>query len=102
MMSFLMADKPWDKEIKTVGGKAMVLVAIQENRRVKGKKKTIYIYNCNGTEHIYYTTARNGVVFRPIVNDLHDMKRQYEIFVEEPLTRKEHEWLALNDYQLVK
>lgn len=89
--------------IKTVNGKQMILVATKTSRRTLRKGKTQYIYSMEGTKGIYYNEAKNGVLFVPMARHESNMRKHYDLYCEEPLTRAEREYLKLHPHiKLVK
>ncbi len=93
----------FDSPIKTVNGKAMILVATKTSRRTLRKGKTQYIYCMEGTKGIYYNEAKNGVLFVPMARRESNMKKHYDLYCVEPLTRAEREYLSLHPHiKLVK
>ncbi len=99
-LQFLADRNTWHKQFKTIDGKAVALVAIQDSRRSK-KKRTIYVYHIAGTNVIIYNRSRHGVYFMRIAYRPENVKQFFQIFVEEPLTEAEKQWLERNDYALV-
>jgi len=79
--------------IKKVGGKSMVLVATKTSRRTMRKGKTQYIYAMEGTQGIYYNESQSGVMFVPMARRESNMKRHYDLYCVEPLSRAEREYL---------
>jgi len=93
----------YSSPIKKVGGKVMVLVATKTSRRTLRKGKTQYIYSMEGTKGIYYNEAKNGVLFVPMARHESNMRKHYDLYCEEPLTRAEREYLSLHPHiKLVK
>ena len=93
----------YNSNIKTVDGKTMILVATKTSRRALRKGKTQYIYSMEGTKGIYYNESREGVLFVPMARHESNMKRHYDLYCVEPLTRAEREYLRLHPYiKLVK
>lgn len=89
--------------VKTVDGKAMILVATKTSRRTMRKGKTQYIYSMNGTKGIYYNEAKHGVLFVPMARHESNMRKHYDLYCTEPLTRAEREYLNLHPHiKLVK
>ncbi len=89
--------------IKTVNGKAMILVGIKTSRRRMRKGKTQYIYSMENTKGIYYNEAKNGVLFVPMARHESNMKRHYDLYCVDPLNRAEREYLNLHPHiKLVK
>ena len=89
--------------VKTVGNKAMIIVATKTSRRTLRKGKTQYIYSMNGTQGIYYNESKNGVLFVPMARHESNMRRHYDLYCREPLTRAELEYLKLHPHiKLVK
>ena len=89
--------------IKRVDGKQMVLVATKTSRRIMRKGKTQYIYFMNGTKGIYYNEAKNGVLFVPLARHDTNMRKHYDLYCNDPLTRAELEYLKLHPHiKLVK
>jgi len=95
---YVLADRPsWNSPIKTIGGAKINHIAIQESRRSK-KKRTIHVYHIEGTNAIVYNRSRNGVYFMRIAIRPENVIQFYDVFVREPLTPEEKEWLERNDY----
>jgi len=89
--------------IKTISGKAMIIVATKTSRRTWRKGKTQYIYSMEGTEGIYYNESKNGVMFVPLARHESNMRRHYDLYCIDPLTRAEREYLKLHPHiKLVK
>jgi len=89
--------------VKTVNGKAMILVATKTSRRKLRKGKTQYIYSMDGTKGIYYNEAKNGVLFVPMARHDVNMRKHYDLYCVDPLNRAELEYLKLHPYiKLVK
>jgi len=89
--------------IKSVNGKAMILVASKTSRRTLRKGKTQYIYSMDGTKGIYYNEAKNGVLFVPMARHESNMRKHYDLYCSDPLTRAEREYLRLHPHiKLVK
>lgn len=89
--------------IKTIGGKAMILVGTKTSRRTLRKGKTQYIYSMDGTKGIYYNEAKNGVLFVPMARHESNMRRHYDLYCVDPLTRAEIEYLKIHPHiKLVK
>jgi hypothetical protein len=84
--------------VKTVGGKAMILVAIKTSRRRLRKGKTEYTYWMEGTKGIYYNQSKGGVWFSPLALREVNMKKHYDLYCVEPLTRDELEYLKLHPH----
>jgi len=99
-MQFLADRKSWRKQSKTIMGKPVRLVAIQESRRSR-RKRTNYVYHIVGTTEIVYNRARHGIYFMSIAIRPQNKKNFFDVFVEPPLTEKEQKWLERNDYVLV-
>lgn len=98
-LQYLADRDTWHKQIKQVNGSTVELVAIQESRRTK-KKRTNYVYHIAGTNVIIYNRARHGVYFMRIAFRPENVKKFFQIFVEEPLTDAEKQWLERYDYIL--
>ena len=97
---YVLADRPsWNSPIKTIGGAKINHIAIQESRRSK-KKRTIHVYHIEGTSAIVYNRSRNGVYFMRIAIRPENVIQFYDVFVREPVTPEEKEWLERNDYAL--
>jgi len=79
--------------IKKVDGKEMVLVATKTSRRTLRKGKTQYIYFMQGTIGIYYNESRNGVLFVPMARRESNMRKHFDLYCVEPLSRTELEYL---------
>ena len=89
--------------IKRVGDKAMILVATKTSRRILRKGKTQYIYSMEDTKGIYYNESKNGVLFVPMARHESNMKRHYDLYCVEPLSRAELEYLKIHPHiKLVK
>jgi len=89
--------------IKKVNGKQMILVATKTSRRTLRKGKTQYLYSMEGTKGIYYNEAKNGVLFVPMARHESNMRRHYDLYCVEPLTKAEREYLNLHPHiKLVK
>ena len=89
--------------VKTIGGKAMILVAIKTSRRTLRKGKTQYIYSMEGTKGIYYNESKNGVLFVPLARHETNMRKHYDLYCTDPLTRAELQYLKLHPHiKLVK
>ena len=84
--------------VKTVGSKAMILVATKTSRRTLRKRKTQYIYSMDGTKGIYYNEAKNGVLFVPMARHESNMRKHYDLYCVDPLSRTEHEYLNLHPH----
>ena len=93
----------WSFPEKTVNSKTMILVGFKKSRRRLRKGKTEYYFNLEGTRGIYYNQARNGVWFSPMALREYNMKKYYDLYCVDPLTRKELEYLKLHPHiKLVK
>ena len=91
------------KSTKTVGARAMILVATKTSRRTLRKGKTQYIYSMEGTKGIYYNESKNGVMFVPMARHESNMKKHHDLYCVEPLSRAEREYLELHPHiKLVK
>ena len=89
--------------VKTVGGKAMILVATKTSRRTLRKGKTQYLYLMDGTKGIYYNEAKNGVLFVPMARHESNMRKHYDLYCVEPLTDAELHYLKIHPHiKLVK
>ena len=89
--------------VKTIGGKAMILVATKTSRRTLRKGKTQYLYLMEGTKGIYYNESKGGVMFVPMARHESNMRLHYSLYCEEPLTRREREYLGKHPHiKLVK
>ncbi len=104
MYSSKIADREsYFSPIKKIDGKEMVLVGTKTSRRTLRKGKTQYIYSMDGTKGIYYNEAKNGVLFVPMARHDINMKKHYDLYCVEPLTRAELEYLDLHPHiKLVK
>jgi len=104
MYSSVIADREtYHLPIKTVKGKAMILVATKTSRRTVRKGKTEYIYSMDGTKGIYYNQSKGGVMFSPLAKHEYNMRKHYALYCEDPLTRAEREYLKLHPHiKLVK
>jgi len=88
--------------VKKINGKAMILVAIKTSRRTLRKGKTQYIYCMDGTKGIYYNESKNGVFFSPMARRESNMRKHFDLYCLEPLTRAEREYLKVHPHiQLV-
>jgi len=99
-LQYLADRNTWHKQIKKINGSTVKLVATQESRRTK-RKRTIYVYHIVGTNVIIYNRSRHGVYFMRIAFRPENVKKFFQIFVEEPLTEAENNWLERYDYILV-
>lgn len=89
--------------VKQVDGKEMILVGTKTSRRKLRKGKTQYIYWMQGTKGIYYNESKGGVRFVPMARRESNMKRHYDLYCVDPLTRAELEWLKIHPHiKLVK
>lgn len=89
--------------VKRIDGKAMILIAVKTSRRTLRKGKTQYIYSMDGTKGIYYNEAKNGVLFVPMARRESNMRKHYDLYCVEPLSRAEREYLNLHPHiKLVK
>jgi hypothetical protein len=85
---------------KTIEGNPVVLVATQDSKRTRRKKKTIYIYHIQGTDLIVFNQSRNGTRFMKIAIRPENVRRFYETFVKPPVTPEEKIWLERYGYVL--
>jgi len=93
----------YDSPIKTVNRKQMILVATKTSRRTLRKGKTQYIYSMEGTKGVYYNESKNGVLFVPMARRESNMRRHYDLYCVDPLTRAERQYLELHPHiKLVK
>jgi len=92
--------RQWRSELKTINGKAIVLVATQQSRRTKAKR-TVNVYHVVGTNLIIYNRSRHGIFFMRIAFRPENMQQFFQTFVEPPLTDIEQQWLERYDYVLV-
>lgn len=83
----------YNSSIKRVDGKQMILVATKTSRRTLRKGKTQYIYSMEGTKGIYYNESKYGVLFVPMARRESNMKKHYDLYCVEPLSRQEREYL---------
>lgn len=88
----------YGSHVKTISGKAMILVAIKTSRRKLRKGKTQYIYSMDGTKGIYYNESKDGVLFVPMARRESNMKRHFDLYCVEPLNRAEREYLKLHPH----
>lgn len=89
--------------VKKINGRAMILVATKTSRRTLRKGKTQYIYSMDGTQGIYYNESKNGVLFVPMARHETNMRRHYDLYCVDPLTRAEREYLNIHPHiKLVK
>ncbi len=84
--------------VKTVNGKSMILVATKTSRRTLRKGKTQYLYLMDGTKGIYYNEAKNGVLFVPMARHESNMRKHYDLYCVEPLSKAEREYLKLHPH----
>lgn len=80
--------------IKRVDGHEMILVATKTSRRTLRKGKIQYIYAMEGTKGIYYNQSKGGIVFVPMARRESNMKRHFDLYCIEPLTKAEREYLT--------
>lgn len=93
----------FSSHIKKVDGKAMILVATKTSRRILRRGKTQYIYSMDGTKGIYYNEAKNGILFVPMARHEFNMKKHYDLYCVDPLSRAELEYLKIHPHiKLVK
>ena len=89
--------------IKTINGNAMILVAIKTSRRTLRKGKTQYIYSMENTKGIYYNESKNSVLFVPLARREQNMRKHYDLYCVDPLSRAELQYLKLHPHiKLVK
>ncbi len=88
----------YGKPVKTVGARAMILVATKTSRRILRKGKTQYIYHLEGTKGIYYNEAKNSALFVPMARRESNMKKHYDLYCIEPLCTAEREYLKLHPH----
>lgn len=89
--------------VKTINGKAMILVATKTSRRRLRKGKTQYLYVMDGTKGIYYNESKDGVLFVPMARHELNMRKHFDLYCVDPLTRAELEYLKLHPHiKLVK
>lgn len=89
--------------VKTINGKAMILVATKTSRRRLRKGKTQYLYLMDGTKQIYYNQAKNSVLFVPMARHESNMCRHYDLYCVDPLTPNEQRYLSQHPHiKLVK
>lgn len=99
MYKFLKADlESLDNPVRTHKGKILMPVAIQVSRRKKGGKDVIIVHK-QDTEGIY---QEQGAYYVPLAHDDKEMKKYFDIFTGEELSKKQKEWLELNDYELLE
>ncbi len=79
--------------VKKIDGKSMILVAVKTSRRTWRKGKTQYIYVREGTKSIFYNESKNGVMFVPMARRESNMRKHFDLYCTEPLTRQEREYL---------
>ena len=84
--------------VKKIDGKSMILVATKTSRRTFRKGKTQYLYSMDGTKGIYYNESKNGVLFVPMARRESNMRRHYDLYCVEPLTRAERQYLNLHPH----
>jgi len=99
-LQFLVDRNTWHNEVKTINGKAVVLVATQKSRRTK-RKRTVNVFHVVGTNLIIYNRSRHGIFFMRIAFRPENMQQFFQTFVEPPLTAEEQIWLERYDYVLV-
>jgi len=96
--TYFLADRDsWNNEVKTISGNSVLHVAIQQSRRSK-KKRTIHVYYIIGTNIVIYNRSRDGVYFMRIAIRPENVRQFYDVFVREPVTPQEKEWLERYDY----
>lgn len=100
-MMFLADRATRHNQSKTILGNVVRLVAIQKSRRLRRRKRTVYVYHIVGTTEIIYNRSRHGIYFMSIAIRPQNKKNFFDVFVEPPLTEKEQKWLELYDYVLV-
>lgn len=88
----------YHSSVKTINGKAMILVGIKTSRRRLRKGKTEYNYLMEGTKGIYYNQAKGSVRFVPMARHESNMRKYYDLYCVEPLTRAELEYLNLHPH----
>ncbi len=89
--------------VKTISGKAMILVGIKTSRRKLRKGKTQYIFCMDGTKGIYYNESKNGVLFVPMARHEINMRKHYDLYCVDPLSQAEREYLKIHPHiKLVK
>jgi len=86
---------------KTVNGMQVQHIAEQPSRRTRRKKKTIHVFNIEGTDLVIFNQSRDGVYFMKIAIRPENVKRFYETFVKPPVTPPEKIWLDRYGYELV-
>lgn len=89
--------------IKKVNAKVMILVATKTSRRTLRRGKTQYIYSMEGTKGIYYNEAKGSVLFVPMARHESNMRKHYDLYCVEPLTKAELHYLELHPHiKLIK
>ena len=83
----------FNSPVKKIGGKSMILIATKTSRRTVRKGKTQYLYVMDGTTGIYYNESRNGVFFVPMARREYNMKKHFDLYCVEPLTKAEQDYL---------
>ena len=84
--------------VKTIDGKAMILVATKSSRRKLRRGKTQYLYSMEGTKGIYYNESKNGVMFVPMARHESNMRKHFDLYCVEPLTKEEQKYLDLHPH----
>lgn len=90
-----------NRAVRTINGNAVKLVAIQKSRRRRRKGRTKYIWHIQNTNIVVFNKSKNGIYFMRMAIRIQNIKRYHDVFVVEPLTDKEREWLERYDYVLV-
>ena len=99
MYSSKVADREtFHSPFKTIGGRAMILVATKTSRRTLRKGKTQYIYSMEGTKGIHYNESKGGALFVPMARHESNMRKHYDLYCVEPLTRAEYKYLELHPH----
>lgn len=96
--TYFLADRDsWNNDTKRIKGNAVIHVAIQQSRR-SNRKRTIHVYYIHGTNIVVYNRSRDGVYFMRIAIRPENVNQFYDVFVREPVTPPEQEWLERYDY----
>ena len=99
-MMFRADRNSYDSAIKTIGGKKVIPVAVQQSRRSK-KKRTNWIYHIEGTNIIVFNRSTEGIYFMRMALRTANINRYYNVFVNAPLTDDEIAWVEMYDYTLL-
>ena len=88
------------QEVKKIDGQIVKHVATQESRRTR-RKRTVYVYNIEGTNIIVFNRGLHRNFFLKIAYRPQNMQNFFNTFVNPPLTDAEKDWLARYNYVLV-